>query len=66
MKLIKACLLRDILDGAVNEARLSNPGVVALNRLCRAGLVTGDSQPALSDEAATGLLPDSGGMRDPR
>jgi len=56
LKLTEARLLRDILDGDVNEARLSNPQLVALNRLRRAGLVTADTAPKPSHDVVLSLF----------
>lgn len=46
------------LDGNIDEARLSNPELLALNRLRRAGLVTDDGGPVLSQEVRNSFLLD--------
>lgn len=56
LRLTEARLLREVLDGNIDEARLSNPELVALNRLRHAGLVTGDGIPELTTEVKASLL----------
>lgn len=56
LRLTEARILREVLDGNVDEARLSNPELVALNRLRHAGLVTDDGIPALTAEVRSSLM----------
>lgn len=56
LRLTEARILREVLDGNIDEARLSNPELVALNRLRHAGLVTGKGVPALTAEVKASLL----------
>jgi hypothetical protein len=44
------------LDGNVDESRLSNPELVALNRLRHAGLVTDGGVPDLTADVKASLL----------
>ena len=56
LKLTEARIRREVLDGRVHEARLSNPEQVALNRLRNAGFVTEDIEPRLSSDVTVSLL----------
>lgn len=56
LRLTEARILREVLDGSVDEARLSNSEMVALNRLRHAGLVTGDGTPELTTDVKASLL----------
>ncbi len=56
LRLTEARILREVLDGNIDEARLSNPELVALNRLRHAGLVTDDGIPALTAEVRSSLM----------
>ncbi len=56
VRLTEARVLREVLDGNIDEARLSNPNLVALNRLRHAGLVTDDGVPGLVAEVKASLL----------
>lgn len=58
LRLTEARILREVLDGNIDEARLSNPELVALNRLRHAGLVTDDGAPLLPQEVRNSLLLD--------
>lgn len=55
LTLTEARVLYRVAQGGVDEGKLSNPDGVALNRLRRAGLVTDDVRPELSEDVAAGL-----------
>lgn len=56
LRLTEARILLEVLDGNVDETRLSNPELVALNRLRHAGLITDDGVPELTQAVRSSLL----------
>lgn len=60
LSLTEARVLYRLLDGPVDEGKLSNPESVALNRLRHAGIATEDVKAGLTEDAKTSLLINEG------